>query len=183
MDEMLEILDPVFGNLIFDGAFWNVVNNVQFDFLPPNMEIWEIIIALNDDEDETPPTKEQQAVFARVLKLDSSFCMAFEKAVFAYYNRMLKQYRKAYGKQADELAPILQEPSEVWALLSDPHIMVNYPHRGVCSLEFLFNTKWDAEHGLSVAICENQIGVSVQGYNFSDMDHFDFSGNPIEGAS
>jgi hypothetical protein len=178
MDDVLEILDPVLGKLISDGSFWNVLDEFQFDFLPSNLKVWEIIIALDDDENEKPPTKKQQELFSRVLTLDSGFQLALEKAVFGYYNRMLGQYRKAYGKKADQLAPILQEPSEIWDLLSDPHIMVNYPDEGVCSLEVLFNSSWDTEHGLSIAICEDQIGVSVQGYHFTDMDHFDFLGNP-----
>ncbi len=148
MDRQID--DPVFGKLTsFKGLLWE--GRLDTELLGP-----DTILYL---ETENAPDDYLRALFMRFMDAQAEFQPILQEALFTHYQSICDEWRELLEEDADELAPVLRTPSQIWTLLSDPTLLLygELPDRPDLQIELHWNTTWDQEHGLGVKIVNGQV--------------------------
>jgi hypothetical protein len=146
---MTDILfDPILGELFFD-SYWEGCVSV------PGLGN---TVHLMIETREGPPTGPQREAFRYYRQGFSGLIPTIETAIFNYYNQVVSTYRQAIGPRfADKMAPILESPSEIWSLLSDPGILILPNAEHELRITLLWECTWDVEHGLQAELRGKQV--------------------------
>jgi hypothetical protein len=166
----MTIQDPVFGTLEHNGSSWTA--QVFVPMLDTHLPL-EISAAK-----EFPPDEEEYVIWQEFMRDQTGLKGVVEKVIFDYYCRHLDNLRMRYNREkAEERAPTLQEPSQIWSLLKPSYVYIELGHDDeACTLTIVFWAQWDEEHGLDVVFYQDQIGVADAGAHWLNHDRYDLQG-------
>ena len=115
----------------------------------------ESIVYLNIRGDEHTPIRPNQYMAYKEL-CDSSFLPDVENEIFSYYLSEVDEFRSMYGPNADQVAPLISNKSELGMLVSLFSIIIpeNDRHR---EIDMLFRCTWDIDGGVGVRIIDGAV--------------------------
>jgi hypothetical protein len=149
-----EYFDEVFGRLIrHEGTDWYG----SFDSMIFG-EGFEYTVESNPADPERLPGKEQKEAFLAFRCSEHELRSRIEKAIFDHYRGIVDDLRRAWHGEADERAPKLDCPSQIWRLLGNPQLTVGAEDTGIW---VFFSAHWDPEHGIT-AFLEGSRVAAVQ---------------------
>lgn len=146
-----EVVDNIFGVLTQwpDGA-WELL----YDSKAFNAKLIVHIEAENFEGSEHPSERQYHA-FQWFKDNQYNVKHLVESSIYSYYMEHLPSFRKAWGKEADERAPALNEADQIWSLLEGTPKVCLLSEGGDISI--WFNVKWDPEHGVCVLIEDGDV--------------------------
>ena len=171
---MSTLVDPVLGDLRFDKYIWRGSTDQTLHGETLDLHVEGTL--------EEAPGDLERLAFQKFLGLNATLEKSVELAIFAYYVDVLPIYRDAMQELADKLAPVLDNSSLIWDLLSSPSLFIAKEQR-VSSFEYHFESRWDVEHGLKVIVRDGPMfGVDMQvGPGWEHIAHYNADGERIDG--
>ncbi len=146
-----QIVDPVFGKLTsFKGLMWE--GRLDMDLLRAGAQSFDL-------ETEKAPDDQLRALFMRFRDAQAEFKPILQEALFTHYQSLCDEWRELLEEDAEKLAPFLHTSDQIWALLSDPTLLLyeQSPDRpDLQGVELHWNATWDQEHGLGVKVLDGQ---------------------------
>lgn len=112
-----------------------------------------LTIRLPTEEEGAEASERQLAALAALLAHEGDLRPQFEREVFRYYAGVVYGSFSVFDDEgediAEEYAPPLEEPSDVWSLLGQPRIYLNpwVPNPEKVTVELSMECRWDPEHG------------------------------------
>lgn len=113
----------------------------------------------------------QLTVLRAVLQHPLDIRPAFQDALFEYYKAEIEGSYSAYDPVArreipNSGPPVLTNSSQVWPLIDDPEMWIDWHFRTPTAIgfELTFNCDWDEEHGLGVQF-SNWAAVKFGGFD------------------
>lgn len=108
-------------------------------------------VAVEDDEDQTPPTAAQVAAMQHLLDNEKAVAAAVLNAIFEMYPAAKAEYEEGYGEEEDETLPTIKSPKELRTLMGLSTVHVLYVKKGdTAYIGFEFGCAWEEEHGAGV---------------------------------
>ena len=111
------------------------------------------------------PGPKHHELMRGVIERQDDIRRQVEKSVYQHYQANAPRWRKEWEstrKIDPELAaemlktlPVLDEPAQIWTLLSDGSIILDEEKPGLISISW--NCTWDMEHGVSTTFVDWQI--------------------------
>jgi len=141
---------PVFGKLTFD-----VIWEGRIAMGPLGV----IDVSVDGGNEGRPPSNAQRDTVAAFQNSIAELHAGILRAVFSHYRSHRDQYR-ALAIYPDSEVPVLSSAEEISTLLKGPpRLSVGYHRPGeVPMLKLHWNTTFDDEHGITVAIVDGAIG-------------------------
>jgi hypothetical protein len=148
--------DPLFGQLQHQDGFWRsgpIHRLLGRDCF--------ISIEATADQGIEPA---QHTAFRAFLALEPALYEPITLMLADYYNSVRPIYAEIFAEHGleDQLSPLLQSPSDIWALLEFPSLFIPLQDTD-WRVELHFETRWDVEHGLKVVIgAQEHFAVGTQ---------------------
>lgn len=116
------------------------------------------------DYDITHPTRRQLLLLGHLLEYERNIRPSVEVALFDHYQSNIYGSVSEFGRndQWEELTPTLKSSDEIWKLLGDPSVKIDYladgePDEGLCFLLSFYECPWDKEHGFGIQMLDWKI--------------------------
>lgn len=111
------------------------------------------------DYDITHPTRRQLLLLDQLVNYERSIRPEVERALFDHYQRNIYGSLAESGRmdQWEELTPRVKSPGEIWNLLGEPSVRIDYiadhePDAGVRFRLSYVDCPWDHEHGFGIQL-------------------------------
>lgn len=168
---MTTINDPLFGTLeVREEKGWS--GKAHVPFLDQEFEL-----QITNTGSPTPNEAQREA-WQQFMALQSQLKTSVEQALYQHYNKNLEQFRIPFEKaEAQEFAPDLENPSDIWALLEAKQwLWLDTTESGTPTIMIEFATRWDEEHGIMLEFFQGQIGLSEGGVPWEQQNRYDLQG-------
>ena len=141
----------MFGKLTsFKGLMWE--GRLDTELLGPDTVLYL--------ETEKAPDDHLRALFMRFRDAQAEFKPILQEALFTHYQNICDEWRELLEEDAEKLAPVLHTSDQIWALLSNPTLLLYEQLTGrpdLQGVELHWNATWDQEHGLGVKVVDGQV--------------------------
>lgn len=151
---MDKIIDKSFGELTFQSTWEREIDVIFF-----GKKDTVLLYAEGNDEKETI-LDEQRKSFDIFSADQAAVLKQVEDAIYSHYSEINGDLRAQFGASADEFAPVIDKPSDLLELIELKIVifpMVLEP--GESAIGFIFDCKWDQEHGLGIKITDGEIEI------------------------
>ena len=145
---MNAIKDDVIGILCYHGG--NKFRDIKITFFGK-----ENVVSLNIRGEEKTPIHPNQ--YKAYKELCENFLISdIEDKIFSYYLSEVDEFRNMYEEKADQVAPLINNKSELGALVSLLAIII--PENDKFSeIDMLFECTWDIDGGVGVRITDGVV--------------------------
>lgn len=139
-----------------DLSWWN--KPLQFAFW--GGEQLEVFIPLDPrlDRRSAAPTERQLHILKTMLNRQEDLRPYFELELFKRYQSKIygticyALNGQMYGQ--DEITPPIKEPREIWSLISEPSVWIDWyvsdEWKDATTFKLAFECRWDNEHGMGI---------------------------------
>jgi len=115
----------------------------------------ELHTIISFDDGITYPTRRQISLLDQLLRYPRNIRPKVEAALFDHYQTDIYGSVMEIGRDDEELTPKLVSSAQIWEILGEPTVRINYigddePDVGVRFRLSYYSCPWDEEHGFGI---------------------------------